>query len=50
MWRADSVKSRTKLKTSDKQATPRKASVARLVPSSEPNIDDEAEERSRGGV
>jgi len=44
------VKSRTKLTTSDKQATPRKASVARLVPSSEPNIDDEAEERQRGGV
>ena len=64
-WRIDSVKSRTKLKTSDKAATPRKVpigkvsvgkvpvgkvSIARLVPSSEPNIDDEAEERARGGV
>jgi len=44
------VKSRTRLKTSDKPATPRKVAIARLVPSSEPNIDDEAEERARGGV
>ena len=49
------MKPRTKPKTTDKQATPRKvsigkASIARLVPSSEPNIDDEAEERARGGV
>jgi DNA-binding IclR family transcriptional regulator len=49
-WRIDSVKSRTKLKTSDKPAAARKVSIARLVPSSEPNIDDEAEERARGGV
>ncbi len=41
---------RTKPKTSDKQAPPRKVSIAKLVPSSEPNIDDEAEERARGGV
>jgi IclR family transcriptional regulator, KDG regulon repressor len=44
------VKSRTKLKTSDKPATPRKVAIAKLVPSNEPNIDDEAEERARGGV
>ena len=54
-WRVDSVKPRPKLKTSDKPATPRKVSngkvsIARLVPTSEPNIDDEAEERARGGV
>jgi DNA-binding IclR family transcriptional regulator len=44
------VNPRTKPKTSDKQANPRKVSIAKLVPSSEPNIDDEAEERARGGV
>ena len=44
------MKPRTKPKTSDKPATPRKVSIARLVQSSEPNIDDEAEERARGGV
>jgi IclR family transcriptional regulator, KDG regulon repressor len=54
-WRADSVKPRTNPKTSDKQATPRKVSIskvsiAKLVQTSEPNIDDEAEERARGGV
>ncbi|MDI1261793.1 MAG: IclR family transcriptional regulator, partial [bacterium] len=47
--------SRTKPKTSDKPASPRKApvakvSIARLVATTEPNIDDEAEERQRGGV
>jgi len=44
------VTSRTKLKTSDKPASPRKTSVARLVPSTEPNIDDDAEDRARSGV
>ena len=42
--------SRTKLKTSDKPASPRKTSVARLVQTSEPNIDDDAEDRARSGV
>ena len=42
--------SRTKLKTSDKPASPRKTSVARLVQSTEPNIDDDAEDRARSGV
>ena len=42
--------SRTKLKTSDKPAAPRKAAIARLVQSSEPNIDDDAEDRQRSGV
>ncbi len=42
--------SRTKLKTSDKPASPRKTSVARLVQSTVPNIDDDAEDRARSGV
>src|SRR3982075_1843035 len=50
MGRADSVTSRTKLKTSDKPASPRKTSIARLVQSTEPNIDDDAEDRQRSGV
>ena len=44
------MKSRTKPKTSDKPASPRKMTIARLVPSSEPNIDDDAEDRQRSGV
>ena len=44
------MKSRTKPKTSDKPASPRKIAIARLVQSSEANIDDEAEDRQRGGV
>jgi DNA-binding IclR family transcriptional regulator len=44
------VTSRTKLKTSEKPASPRKTSVARLVQSTEPNIDDDAEDRARSGV
>jgi IclR family transcriptional regulator, KDG regulon repressor len=44
------VKSRTKLKTSDKPATARKTAIARLIRTSEPNIDDDAEDRQRGGV
>ncbi len=44
------MKSRTKPKTSDKPTGPRKTAIARLVASSEPNIDDEAEDRQRGGV
>jgi len=44
------VKARTKPKTSEKPAPSRKTSVARLVPSREPNIDDDAEDRQRGGV
>jgi len=44
------VKSRTKPKTSEKPATPRKAAVARLVQSSTPTIDDDAEDRQRSGV
>jgi IclR family transcriptional regulator, KDG regulon repressor len=47
------VKARAKPKLPDKPSqrpsTPR-AAIARLLPSSEPNIDDEAEERQRAGV
>jgi DNA-binding IclR family transcriptional regulator len=49
------VKPRTQPKTNEKPAPSRKVSngkvsIAKLVPTSEPNIDDEAEERARGGV
>jgi len=44
------VKARAKPTASGKPSGPRRASIARLVPSSEPNIDDEAEDRQRGGV
>jgi IclR family transcriptional regulator, KDG regulon repressor len=43
------VKARAKPKT-ERQPRPRRVTIARLVPSSEPNIDDEAEDRQRGGV
>ncbi len=44
------MKARAKPKTNDKPSRPRRTAVARLVPSTEPNIDDEAEDRQRGGV
>ena len=44
------MKARTKPKTSEKPAQPRKAAIARLVKSSEQNIDDDAEDRQRSGV
>jgi IclR family KDG regulon transcriptional repressor len=44
------VKPRTRPKTSDKPASSRRTAVARLVQTSEPNIDDEAEDRQRSGV
>jgi DNA-binding IclR family transcriptional regulator len=44
------VKARTKPKSTDRPASPRRTAIARLVQSSEPNIDDEAEDRQRGGV
>ena len=44
------MKARTKPKAVDKAATSRRTAIARLVPSSEPNIDDEAVERQRAGV
>ena len=44
------MKSRTKPKPSEKPASPRKTAVARLVQSSAPTIDDDAEDRQRSGV
>jgi IclR family KDG regulon transcriptional repressor len=44
------VKARTKPKTSEKPTHPRKTAIARLVKSSEANIDDDAEDRQRSGV
>jgi len=43
------VKARAKAKT-ERPARPRRTTIAHLVPSTEPNIDDEAEDRQRGGV
>src|SRR6202012_2744731 len=51
--RRDQLKTRTKPKVAAKpseKTVARGTTVARLVPSSEPNIDDEAEERQRAGV
>jgi DNA-binding IclR family transcriptional regulator len=42
--------SKTASKAADKPAQTRRTVIARLVPSSEPNIDDEAEGRQRAGV
>ena len=44
------MKPRTRPKTSDKPASSRRTAIAQLVQTSEPNIDDEAEDRQRGGV
>jgi len=44
------MKARAKPKASDKPSSPRRTAIAQLVQSSEPNIDDEAEDRQRGGV
>ena len=44
------MKSRPKLKTGEKPATTRKTLITRLIPSSASSIDDEAEDRQRGGV
>ena len=44
------MKSRTKPRASDSPASARKTAIARLVPTTEPNIDDDAEDRQRSGV
>ena len=44
------LKARAKSKPAEKAVPTRRTAIARLVPSSEPNIDDEAEERQRAGV
>lgn len=43
------MRSRTKPKTSEKQAAPRKTAVARLVDPAQSDIDDDADDRQRGG-
>ena len=48
--RRHALKARAKPDAADKPARPRRTTVARLVPSTESNIDDEAEERQRSGV
>ena len=49
-WRLDPVRSRTKQKTSEKPAGPRKTAVAKLVPPPQGDIDDDADDRQRVGV
>jgi hypothetical protein len=49
-WRLDPVSPRTKQKTSEKPASPRKATVAKLVPPPQGDIDDDADDRQRVGV
>jgi IclR family KDG regulon transcriptional repressor len=49
-WRLDPVNPRTKQKTSEKPAGPRKAAVAKLVPPPRGDIDDDADDRQRVGV
>jgi IclR family transcriptional regulator, KDG regulon repressor len=44
------VKARARPKATGKPARPQRSPIARPVPSREPNIDDEAEDRQRGGV
>jgi IclR family transcriptional regulator, KDG regulon repressor len=44
------VRPRTKAKTSEKPASLRKAAIARLVQPPQHDIDDDAEDRQRGGV
>ena len=41
---------RTKPKTVEKQASPRKSAIAKLVPPAQADIDDDADDRQRVGV
>lgn len=49
-WRLDPVGPRTKQKTSEKQASPRKATIAKLVQPVQADIDDDADDKQRVGV
>src|ERR1700709_2395519 len=49
-WRCCAVAPRSKLKTSEKPVSPRKAAVARLVQPPQADIDDDAEDKQRVGV
>jgi len=50
VWRLDAVRPRTKQKTSEKPASPRKTAIAKLVQPLQPDIDDDADDRQRVGV
>src|SRR5664279_4997506 len=50
VWRLDPVRPRTKQKTSEKPASPRKTAIAKLVQPLQPDIDDDAGDRQRVGV
>src|SRR5437879_2159479 len=50
MWRLDPVRARTKQKTSEKPAGPRKTAIAKLVQPPQDDIDDDADDRQRVGV
>src|SRR5450631_4616198 len=50
LWRLDPVRPRTKQKTSEKPASPRKVAIARLVQPPQTDIDDNADDRQRVGV
>src|SRR5262245_25998322 len=47
---SEKTSDRASEKTGEKPAAPRKSPIARLVQPNEPTIDDEAEDRARGGV
>jgi IclR family transcriptional regulator, KDG regulon repressor len=49
-WRLDAVRPRTRPKTAEKPAAPRKPAIARLVQPPQPDIDDDADDRARVGV
>src|SRR6201746_722518 len=49
-WRCCAVAPRSKLKTNEKPAAPRKTAIARLVEPALPDIDDDAEDKQRVGV
>jgi IclR family KDG regulon transcriptional repressor len=50
LWRLDPVRPRTKQKTSEKPASPRKVAIAKLVQPPQADIDDDADDRQRVGV
>lgn len=49
-WRLGFVAARTKQKTVEKQAAPRKTAIAKLVQPAQADIDDDADDRQRVGV
>jgi DNA-binding IclR family transcriptional regulator len=50
VWRLDPVGPRTKPKTGEKPASPRKATIAKLVQPVQADIDDDADDKQRVGV